>query len=248
MPVATYDDVLAIERVPLARAQHSRRHLCDAEGRRGDRAGRAGAHVSSLRRAASRTRRSGRIGSSSGASPRPAICSAALESSATTRSPSCCRTCRKRTWRYGAGRPRASPSPSTRFRRRRRLAGLLKAVEPKASRDARADAGDGSLAEGDKSGRGADGTARGACRRPGALRLPEKALSSRAASRLETRSRSRSRFSIFAPNWRRSGATPSISAAPKPTRSRSYFCTGGTTGAPKIARRTHFSEASTAGR
>ena len=53
--------------------------------------------------------------------------------------------------------------------------------------------------------------------------------------------RSRARFS------RRTGegalATPWSLSRPKPDAISSYFCTGGTTGSPKIARRTHVSEA-----
>ena len=62
-------------------------------------------------------------------------------------------------------------------------------------------------------------------------------------SRKAGKPRSRRRCSTSRRIAEASAATHSTSKPPEGDAISSYFCTGGTTGAPKIARRTHFSEA-----
>ena len=211
--------------------------------RRGDRAGRAGADVLRRGRAASRRRRSGRIASSFAASRRPAISFAASGSSAATRSPSSCRTCPRRISRSGAAKRRGSPSRSALCSRAPQLAGLLEGGRAEASGDARPDAGDGPLAEGRGRRRRARRPARRARRRHGALRAPpEQAPALRALAKSETAAFKVPVLDFRAELEKERGDALNFEP-PKPDDISSYFCTGGTTGAPKIARRTHFSEA-----
>ena len=132
--------------------------------------------------------------------------------------PSSCQTCRKRISRSGAGKPPGSPSQS--------------ALSSKGSSRRPPEGGRAETSGDARSDAGTDLWKKATCRRRGwtklravlAVDLAPYASAERRCVPRELASarqpRSRSRFSIFAPNWKRSGATPSISRRRSRRRSR----------------------------
>ena len=122
------------------------------------------------------------------------------------------------------------------------LAGLLKAVEPKLLVTLAPTPGTDIWQQGDGRRRRAHKPARGVRRRHVALRVAAEGLALRMFAQRETTALEAPVLDFHRELEKERGDALGFEP-PRPDDISSYFCTGGTTGSPKIARRTHFSEA-----